>query len=136
LLQDHNETCQRLAQVEGIGLLTATAVVSTVSDARVFKNGRHFAAFLGLVPRQHSSGNQQRLLGISKHGDTYLRTLFVHGARSALHVAHKKTDERNRWAVAVKARRGENIACVALANKQARTVWDLLAKNERYQKAA
>lgn len=132
----NNEVCQRLAQIEGIGLLTATAIVSTVADAKVFKNGRHFAAFLGLVPRQHSSGNRQQLLGISKHGDTYLRTLLVHGARSALRVAHKKTDGRNRWVVAIKARRGENIACVALANKQARTVWALLAKNEEYKKAA
>ncbi len=132
----HNETCQRLAQIEGIGLLTATAIVSTVGDAKVFKNGRHFAAFLGLVPRQHSSGNQHRLLGISKHGDTYLRTLLVHGARSALRVAHKKMDARNRWAVDIRARRGENIACVALANKQARTVWALLAKGESYRRVA
>ena len=132
----HNETCQRLAQIEGIGLLTATAIVSTVGDPKVFKNGRHFAAFLGLVPRQHSSGNQQRLLGISKHGDTYLRTLFVHGARSALRVAHKKVDARNRWAVDIRERRGENIACVALANKQARTVWALLARGENYQRIA
>ena len=132
----NNEICQRLAQLEGIGLLTATAIVSTVADIKVFKNGRHFAAFLGLVPRQHSSGNRQQLLGISKHGDTYLRTLLVHGARSALRVAHKKTDERNKWAVAVRERRGENIACVALANKQARTVWNLLANNESYQRVA
>ena len=107
-----------------------------MGDAKVFKNGRHLAAFWGLVPNQHSSGNKQRLLGISKRGDVYLRTLLIHGARSALRVAHKKTDKRSSWVVRLKERAGENKTCVALANKNARTLWALLARHEVYQPQA
>lgn len=128
-----SEPCQRIATIPGVGVLTATAVIASVGDAKVFKNGRHLAAFLGLVPNQHSSGNKQRLLGISKRGDVYLRTLLVHGARSALRVAHKKTDKRSNWVVNLKERAGENKTCVALANKNARTLWALLARHEVYQ---
>lgn len=122
----NNATCQRLATIPGIGMLTATAVLATVGDVGVFKNGRHFAAYLGLIPRQHSSGDRQQLLGISKRGDVYLRTLLVHGARSVLRVAGKKTDRTSLWVMSLKARKNDNIACVALANKNARTIWALL----------
>lgn len=128
-----SDLCQRIATIPGIGVLTATAVVASIGDAKVFKNGRHLAAFLGLVPNQHSSGNKQRLLGISKRGDVYLRTLLIHGARSALRVAHKKTDKRSCWVVSLKERAGENKTCVALANKNARTLWALLVRHEDYQ---
>lgn len=130
-----SEVCQRVATVPGVGVLTATAMIASVGDAKVFKNGRHLAAFLGLVPNQHSSGNKQRLLGISKRGDVYLRTLLVHGARSALRVVHKKTDKRSLWVAELKKRAGENRTCVALANKNARTLWALLARHETYELA-
>ena len=131
-----SEPCQRIASVPGVGLLTATALIASIGDAKVFKNGRHLAAFLGLVPNQHSSGNKQRLLGISKRGDVYLRTLLIHGARSALRVAHKKVDKRSIWAINVKARCGENKACVALANKNARLLLALLTQKDIYRPEA
>ncbi len=99
-----SEPCQRIAAVEGIGLLTATAAVAALSDGKVFDNGRQFAAWLGLVPRQHSSGGKTRLFGISKRGDTYLRTLFIHGGRSVVYRARGKTDPRSLW-IADKQRR-------------------------------
>jgi transposase len=92
-----SEACQRIADVEGIGLLTGTAAVAAMSDGKVFDSGRQFAAWLGLVPRQHSSGGKTRLFGISKRGDTYLRTLFIHGARSVVCRACRKTDPRSLW---------------------------------------
>ena len=131
-----NEVCQRLAQVEGVGPLIATAVVASVSDPRAFKNGRQLAAWLGLVPRQRSSGNTQRLLGISKRGDRYLRTLLIHGARSVVARAPAKTDTRSRWIVEIQRRRGTNRTCVAVANKNARILWALMAKGERYRRVA
>ena len=129
----NNAICQRLATIPGIGMLTATAVLATVGDVGVFKNGRHFAAYLGLIPRQHSSGDRQQLLGISKRGDVYLRTLLVHGARSVLRVSGKKTDRTSLWVMDLKARKNENVACVALANKNARTIWALLSTQKDYQ---
>jgi transposase len=128
--------CQRLAQVEGIGLLTATALVAAVGDPTLFRNGREFAAWLGLVPRQHSSGGKTVLLGISKRGDRYLRTLLIHGARAVVCRADTKSDARSRWVAAVKRRRGLLKACVALANKNARIAWALMAHAEPYRKAA
>ena len=130
-----SEACQRIGQIEGIGVLTATAVIAAIGDIHVFKNGHHLAAFLGLIPRQHSSGNKQQLLGISKRGDVYLRMLLIHGARSALRVAGKKTDKKSCWVMNVKERCGENKACVALANKNARIIWSLLAHNKDYKKS-
>lgn len=124
--------CQRLAQVEGVGPLIATAMVAAVGDATIFKNGRQMAAWLGLVPRQHSSGNKNRLLGISKRGDTYLRTLLIHGARSVVYRCESKRDQKSRWLVSLKKRRGVNRTSVALANKNARVLWALMAKNEQY----
>ena len=130
-----NELFQRLSTIEGVGPMTATALVAAVGDAKTFQNGRHLAAWLGLVPRQHSSGERHRLLGISKRGNTYLRTLLIHGARSVLQRCDSRTDARGRWLQGVKARRGFNRACVALANKNARILWALMARGESYRKA-
>ena len=122
--------CQRLAKIGGIGPLISTALVAAVGNGREFRNGRHLAAWLGLVPRQHSSGGQKRLLGISKRGDSYLRALFIHGARALLKIAHRRSDAICRWAATLEARRGFNVATVALANKNARVAWALLAHEE------
>jgi len=124
--------CQRLGTILGIGPLTATALVAAASDASHFKNGRQFAAWIGLVPRQHSTGGKARLLGISKRGDVYLRTLLVHGARATLRWVRRKTDRRSQWIRALIERRGKNKAAVAVANKNARIVWALLITNQVY----
>ena len=118
--------CRRLATVPGVGPLVATALVGSVADPQRFKNGRQFAAFLGLVPRQHSTGGKPKLLGITKAGDTYLRTLLVHGARSVIFHAGKKEDRRSRWVKQLIERRGIQKANVALANKNARVLWRIL----------
>jgi len=116
--------------------VVATALVAAVGNAREFANGRHLAAWLGLVPRQCSSGGKERLLGISKRGDRYLRTLLIHGARATVHRARHKTDARSRWIVNVEQRRGKNIAMVAIANKNARIAWALLTSDAEYRHAA
>ena len=117
---------QKLQKVPGIGPLSATALVAAVADARSYKNGRQMAAWLGLVPRQHSSGGKAKLLGISKRGDTYLRTLLIHGARSVILAAkRRKLSTENSWLARLLYRRHPNIAAVALANKNARIVWAL-----------
>jgi transposase len=121
-----SEPCQRLAEIQGIGMLTATALVAAIGEGKDFDNGRHLAAWLGLVPRQRSTGGRSRLFGISRRGDTYLRTLLIHGARSALRVAHRRPDRRMRWAKSIEQRRGSNVAVVALANKTARIAWAML----------
>ena len=125
--------CQRLLTIPGIGPLTATALVAAVSDAAHFKNGRQFAAWLGLVPRQHSTGGKPRLLGISKRGAIYLRQLFVHGARATMRWIGLKNDRRSQWLRALIQRRGTNRAVVALANKNARIAWVLLATDQVYR---
>jgi transposase len=130
-----SEPCQRIAAVEGIGLLTATAAVAALSDGKVFDNGRQFAAWLGLVPRQHSSGGKTRLFGISKRGDTYLRTLFIHGGRSVVYRARGKTDPRSLWIADKQRRLGTTRACVAVANKNARIVWSLIAHGDIYRRS-
>src|SRR5262245_35093201 len=129
-------SCQKLAQVEGIGPVVATALVAAVGNAKEFANGRHLAAWLGLVPRQCSSGGKERLLGISKRGDRYVRTLLIHGARATVHRARLKTDARSRWIMRLEQRRGKNIATVAIANKNARIAWALLTSDAKYRKAA
>src|SRR5262245_49523748 len=131
-LYGSSEPCQRLGKIGGIGPLSATALVAAVGDQRCFKNGRQFAAWLGLVPKQQSSGGRARLLGISKRGDSYLRTLLIHGARAVLARAGKKEDPRSRWVRKLRERRHPNIAAVALANKNARIAWVLLARGEVY----
>jgi transposase len=131
-----HEACQRLAQLEGVGPLSATALVAAVGEATTFKNGREFAAWLGLVPRQHSTGGKPLLLGISKRGDRYLRKLLIHGARAVVRTVDGKQDGRSRWLQGLIGRRGKNRAGVAQANKTARVAWALLAKGERYRPAA
>jgi transposase len=127
--RDH-EPSRKLAQVPGIGPITASALVATIGNASNFKSGRQLAAWLGLVPRQHSSGGKNVLLGISKRGDAYLRTLLIHGARSVIYRAGKKLDG---WLPRLIGRRGANVAAVALANKNARIVWALLAHDRKFQ---
>ena len=128
-----DERCQRLLKVEGIGTISATAIVAAVGDAKQFSSARQFAAWLGLVPSQHSSGGKNQLGSISKKGDTYLRTLLIHGARSALLACKEKTDRRSLWVQQVQCCRNTNIATVALANKNARIIWAILSKGESYQ---
>jgi transposase len=127
-----NEDSRKLAEIPGLGPITASAIVATVGDAREFKNGRQMAAWMGLVPRQHSSGGKQTLLGISKRGDSYLRTLMIHGARSVIRFAENKAQPES-WLRKVMARRNKNVAAVALANKNARIVWALLAKDRMFR---
>jgi len=126
--------CKEILKIEGIGPMTASALVATIGDAKVFKNGREVSAWLGLVPKQHSSGNKIRLGGISKRGDRYVRCLLVHGARSALRGVDNKTDKKSRWAANKKATQPMNKAAVALANKNARIVWAMMATGECYRK--
>jgi transposase len=130
-----DDRVRRLLAIEGIGPITASALVAAVGDAAQFSCGRDLAAWVGLVPRQHSSGGKQRLGHITKGGDTYLRTLLIHGARAALNAGVKKTDSRSRWAQALATRRNRNIATVALANKNARIAWAVLCKGEAYRGA-
>jgi len=122
-----NEESRRLEQNPGIGPLTATALVATIGEAKTFHNGRQFAAWLSLVPRQHSSGGRQRLLGISKR-DTYLRKLLIHGGRAVVRYADRYPSQFNGWLANLLARRHKNVVAVALANKNARIAWALLAK--------
>jgi len=114
--------CRKIAEIPGIGPITATAIVAAVGDARQFRNGRHLSAWLGFVPRQYSSGGKPRLHGISRRGDTYLRTLRIHGARAVLRYAPTKTDPQSIWLQELMARRGHNCAAVALANRNARII--------------
>jgi transposase len=130
-----NERSCKLEKVPGIGPITASALVATIGDAKAFQHGRQLAAWLGLVPRQHSTGGKIRLHGLSKRGDIYLRTLLIHGARSVLRVAARHTDPTTTWLKRVQTRRNTNIAAVALANKHARIVWALLAHDREYTPA-
>ena len=133
-----NEACQRLLKVPGIGLLTATILFSVAGVASNFKNGREFAAYLGLVPRQHSTGGKIKLLGISKRGDSYARTLLIHGGRALISSASFKggSQAQNRWLTGLTERRGTKRASVALANKIARIAWSMLAQGTEYKLAA
>jgi transposase len=127
-----SEASRRLEKVPGIGPLTATAMVASVGDAKNFDNGRQFAAWLGVVPRQHSSGGKPTLLGMSKRGDAYLRTMLIHGARSVIYRATQRADAEN-WLVKLTTRRNKNVAAVALANKNARIIWALLAHDREFR---
>jgi transposase len=124
---------QRLLEIEGIGPISASAVVAAVGDARQFEGSRELSAWVGLVPNQHSSGGKERLGSISKRGDTYLRTLLIHGARSVVNACQNKTDRKSRWIQALVARRNKNIATVALANKNARIICAVLRRGEDYR---
>lgn len=123
----------RLMQLRGVGPVTATTLVATVGDGSQFKNGRQMAAAIGLTPKQHSSGGKDRLLGISKRGDAYLRSLLVHGARAVLRAAKNKDDRLSRWVTSLAQRRHPNVAVVALANKTARIAWAMMKTGEDYQ---
>lgn len=122
------EACRRLMTIPGVGVITATALVASTRDPADFKSGRHFAAWLGLVPRQHSTGGVEKLGGISKRGDGYLRRLLVHGARSVMRWRGRSWA----WLARLRARRPANVAAVAIANKMARTVWALLKHGDSY----
>lgn len=129
-----SESSRRLEKVPGIGPITASALVATVGDAKSFNNGRQLSAWMGLVPKQNSSGGKTNLLGISKRGDTYLRTLLIHGARSAILAAQRKVEQgRDAWLHGLLQRRNHNVAAVALANKNARVVWALLAHGQEFR---
>ena len=136
-----HEACKRLMKIPGIGALTATILLTMAGSAADFKNGREFAAYLGLVPRQYSTGGKQRLLGITKRGDGYARTLIIHGARAVLRAmkigrAPLGDGMRADWLARLMDRRGYNRASVALANKMARTAWSMISQGTEYQMVA
>ena len=131
----HSEAASRLMQIRGVGPLTAVAIVATVGNARDFASGRQFAAWLGLTPRQHSTGGKPRLGHITRRGDAYLRMLLVQGARSVLHTARRHTDRLLRWALSLQARRGYHKTLVAIAAKNARIAWALLSKQQSLRAA-
>jgi transposase len=124
-----SDACRRLLSIPGVGIMSATALVLAMDDPKRFRSGRHFAAWLGLVPRQNSSGERQVLGGISKRGDGYVRTLLIHGARS-LTRWHR---ESWGWLAGLLMRRPTNVAAVAIANKTARTAWAILARGHQFQ---
>ena len=128
-----SDASRKLARIPGIGPITASALVASIGDAKSFDNGRQLAAWLGLVPRQRSTGGKPTLLGISKRGDTYLRTLLIHGARAVIRVAERKPSYEGSWLARLMGRRNKNVAAVALANKNARTVWALLVNDRNYE---
>ena len=125
--------CQRIARIKGVGPKTATAIVAAVGDGSEFRNGRHLAAWVGLVPRQFSSGDRRVMMGISKRGNQHLRSLLVHGARAVVRTAPNKTDADNQWVNQLRERRGFNRATVAVANKNARIIWAVLRTGEPYR---
>lgn len=125
-----SQDCKAIAEIPGVGLLTATAAIATMGSAKNFKSGREFAAWLGLVPKQTGSGGRTQLLGISKRGDTYLRTLLIHGARSVLISCKTPLG----WLQQISQRRPHNVVTVALANKMARVIWAVLAHDRPYQR--
>ncbi|MFB1029391.1 MAG: transposase, partial [Thauera sp.] len=127
------EALYKVQQLRGVGPIIATALVATVGDASQFANGRQMAASLGLTPRQSSTGGKERLLGISKRGDSYLRMLLIHGARSVIRAAKLKDDRLSQWVMRIASTRHPNIAAVALASKTARIAWAMMTKGTDYQ---
>ena len=132
---DENEACQRLVEIPGIGPVTATAMIAAIGNGGAFRKGREFSAWLGIVPREHSTGGQQKLLGISKRGNAYLRKLFVQCAHAVLQQRTKQSRGLSVWLAQLTSRTHRNVAAVALANKLARIAWAVLAKNEPYRPA-
>jgi transposase len=132
-IAQENPSAQRLQQLRGVGPITATALVAAMGDGAQFANGRQMSAALGLTPKQHSSGGKDRLLGISKRGDSSLRTLLIHGARSMIRPAKHKEDRLSQWVKALAERRHPNVAATALANKTARIAWAMLRNGTDYQ---
>ena len=128
-----DQACQRLVKIPGIGPVTATAVIAAIGNGAAFRKGREFAAWMGVVPREHSTGGKQKLLGISKRGNRYLRTLFVHGARAVLQFREKQSSGLKAWLAQLTSRSHHNVAVVALANKLARMAWAVLATGEAYR---
>jgi transposase len=128
-----NEACQRLDAIPGIGALTATALIAAIGNGGAFRKGREFAAWVGLVPREHSTGGKQRLLGISKRGNSYLRKLFIQGARAVLQFRDKQSSGLRNWLAELSSRSHYNVVGVALANKLARMAWAVLARGEVYR---
>jgi transposase len=131
-----NEACQRLTAIPGVGPVTATALVAAVGNASGFRKGKDLAAWVGMVPREYSSGGKQKLLGISKHGNHYLRRLFVQGARTVLQYRTKQAPGLSRWLAQLLARAHQNVVVVALANKLIRMAWAVLCKQETYRAPA
>ena len=132
IMAQQDPIAKRLQQLRGVGPLIATALVATVGDAKQYRKGRDMAAAIGLTPRQHSSGGKDRLLGISKRGDAYLRCLLVHGARSAVRTAKDKDDRLSRWVVSLQSRKHANVVAVAMANKIARMAWAIMTRATDY----
>jgi len=128
-----NEPSRKLEAIVGIGPITASALVATLGDANSFKNARQVPAWLGMVPRHEGTGGNVKLGGISKRGDAYLRTLLIHGARAVIAHTERKPDHTNEWLRKLLARRNKNVATVALAAKNARIAWALLAHERSYQ---
>jgi len=128
----NNPLCKLVCKLPGIGPLTATALIALIGNIKIFKNGRELSAYLGLVPKQHSSGGKTRLLGISKRGDRYVRCLLIHGARAALFRAKNLPTSKANWLKELILRRGFNRTVVALANKNARTIWAIMTKGEEF----
>lgn len=135
-IAEHDEACQRLVTVPGVGTLTATAVVAAVGAGGAFRSGRDFAAWLGLVPRQHSTGGRPTLLGISKRGNSYLRRLLIHGARSVHRISNRSRLPLGAWLTALEQRAHPNVVTVALANKLARIMWAVLTRREAFRTPA
>ena len=131
-----NEASRRLATIPGVGVITATALVATIGDASQFHSGRQLAAWLGLVPRQYSSGGKERLGRISKRGDGYIRRLLVHGARADLRWSRHRKERRSQWQESLLSRRPTNVVLVAMANKTARVVWAMLNRGETFRSEA
>jgi transposase len=129
----HNEVCSRLMEVPGFGPLVSTALTAAIGNGATFRKARDLAAWLGLVPRQHSTGGKTKLLGISKRGNEYLRRMLLHGARSVVMHMEKKKSALGAWLIQLAARTHRNVAVVALANKMARIAWVILTRNEHYQ---
>jgi len=131
-----HEACQRLSTIPGIGPVTANALIAAIGNGAAFHKGREFAAWIGIVPREYSTGGRQKLLGISKRGNSYLRRLFIQGARAVLQQHTKQAPGLSAWLAQLAGRTHRNVAAVALANKLARIAWAVLANEERYQPQA
>lgn len=130
---EKHEVCKRLVTIPGVGKITATALIGAVGDIHAYKSGRHLSASFGLVPRQNSSGGKQKLSGITKRGDVYIRTLLIHGGRTVVQYCEKKTDKRSLWIKEKVKTRGKNKAAVAVANKNARVIWKIMKTEDSYK---
>ena len=135
-IAEQDAACQRLRQIPGIGPLVSTATVAAIGNCSAFRKGRDFAAWLGLIPRQHSTGGKARLLGISKRGNAYLRRMFIHGARAVLLIVKYDTGRLGQWARELALRAPRNKVIVAVANKLARIAWAVLSSGNEYRNMA